>query len=96
MSRLNLCMSLRLEVTDDRSTPSKRTANGGPTSLIDFEGDLSGSQVSTSSKDGDGTGNLLDDLAGLSFNGTPSTFGQGGSIALGQDTSILLSDFILQ
>jgi hypothetical protein len=70
------------------STPTRGT-NGGPTSLIDFDGELGGSQLSTtSSKDDNGPGNLLDDLAGLSFNSTPTSFGQGGSIALGQDTSI--------
>jgi hypothetical protein len=77
--------------TDCSSTPSKK-ANGGPTSLIDFEGELGGSHVSaTSSKSDDGTGNLLDDLAGLSFN-SPTSFGQGGSIALGKDTSTWPTD----
>jgi hypothetical protein len=71
------------------STPSKQSANGGPTSLIDFDGELGGSQVSTSSKASSNSGNLLDDLAGLSFQSAPSAYGQGGSISLGQDTSTM-------
>lgn len=72
--------------TNLRTSPTKAT-NGGPTSLIDFDGELGGSQLSTSSQRSNNTGNLLDDLAGLSFNSSPSPFGQGGSISLGQDTS---------
>jgi hypothetical protein len=70
-----------------RTSPSKVANGGGPTSLIDFDGELGGSQLSTSSQGSNNTGNLLDDLAGLSFNSSPSAFGQGGSISLGQDTS---------
>ena len=70
---------------------TRKPANGGPTSLIDFDSELGGSNTSTLSKQGDGTGNLLDDLAGLSFQNTPIPFGQGGSITLGHDTSIALT-----
>jgi hypothetical protein len=68
---------------------SRKSTNGGPTSLIDFDGELAGgsSGTSGSSKDSKNTGNLLDDLAGLSFQSNPIPFGQGGSITLGQDTS---------
>jgi ADP-ribosylation factor-binding protein GGA len=76
-------------------TPTKKTTNGGvvPTSLIDFDGELVGSKTSSSgSTKGFNTGgNLLDDLAGLSFQSNPPSFGQGGSIALGQDTSMFSS-----
>src|SRR5271170_585917 len=46
--------------------------------------------MSSSSKNNNNTGNLLDDLAGLSFQSNPVPFGQGGSITLGHDTSIML------
>ena len=46
--------------------------------------------MSSSSKGSNDTGNLLDDLAGLSFQSNPIPFGQGGSITLGHDTSIML------
>jgi hypothetical protein len=70
-----------------RTTQAKRSTNGGPKSLIDFGGDLEGQNTSATSKDNNNTGNLLDDLAGLSFQSNPAPFGQGGSISLGHDTS---------
>ena len=70
-------------------TPTKKSTNGAPTSLIDFDGDLGGSTISGSSKQNYDTGNLLDDLAGLSFQSNLIPFGQGGSISLGHDTSTL-------
>lgn len=75
----------------DPMTPTKRPTNGGvvPTSLIDFDGELGG--ATGGAKGGDAGGNLLDDLAGLSFQSQPLSFGQGGSIALGQDTSMFSS-----
>jgi len=71
-------------------TTTKKTTNGGgvlPTSLIDLDGELGESTAAASSKDTNSTGNLLDDLAGLSFQSNSMSFGRGGSIALGQDTS---------
>jgi ADP-ribosylation factor-binding protein GGA len=77
----------------DPITPTKRPTNGGvaPTSLIDFDGELAGGAAGGAGKGGDAGGNLLDDLAGLSFQSQPLSFGQGGSIALGQDTSMFSS-----
>jgi ADP-ribosylation factor-binding protein GGA len=79
----------------DPITPTKRPTNGGvvPTSLIDFDGELGGAGGAHRGVDtgGDTGGNLLDDLAGLSFQSQPLSFGQGGSIALGQDTSMFSS-----
>ena len=77
------------------ATPPKKSTNGAPTSLIDFDGELGGSATSNSLKDNSSTGNLLDDLAGLSFQNNPVPFGQGGSITLGQDTSISPSSSVL-
>jgi Adaptin C-terminal domain len=70
-----------------RSAPPRRSANGGPISLIDFSGDFGDTTTSSSSTQNNDTGNLLDDLAGLSFQSKPVAFGQGGSISLGHDTS---------
>ena len=94
-NQCNTILSKSLMYSSDPITPSKKSTNrgstNGPTSLIDFDGELGGPNVSTSSKDGNSTGNLLDDLAGLSFQSNPMPFGQGGSIALGQDTSTSLA-----
>lgn len=76
-------------------TSPKKASNGAPTSLIDFDGELGDSQISTSSKESNSTGNPLEDLAGLSFNSSPSLFGQGGSISLGQDTSNSFCIYVL-
>src|SRR5271156_1566175 len=68
------------------STPT-RAANGGAISLIDFDGELGGNTATTSPRSAGGSGNLIDDLAGLSFQSEPLPFGQKGSISLGHDTS---------
>lgn len=73
------------QVTVKPISAPTRTSNGGPISLIDFDAELGGHSAPPSSKNAGGSGNLIDDLAGLSFQSEP--FGQKGSISLGHDTS---------
>ncbi|RUS31309.1 hypothetical protein BC938DRAFT_478072 [Jimgerdemannia flammicorona] len=84
--------------------PQQQQQQQQQTSLIDFDGDFSasakkasaGAAASAASGEagkqvGNGTGSLIDDLLGLSFDDHPGGFGIGGSIALPSGVSPVIS-----